>query len=99
MQALVSYAYGTLLMAGGFLHQVHAHEPSPAALYAGPAVVLSFVFSGVACGFSALCYAELATTFPNVGGEYHFLHKAYGREVSFLYAWARSTVIVSTDMV
>jgi hypothetical protein len=35
MQALVSYAYGTLLMAGGFLHQVHAHEPSAVALYAG----------------------------------------------------------------
>ena len=33
--ALLSYAYGTLLMAGGFLHQAYAHAPSPAALYAG----------------------------------------------------------------
>ena len=33
--ALVSYAYGTLLMAGGFLHQAYAHAPSALALYAG----------------------------------------------------------------
>ncbi len=35
LAALVSYAYGSLLMAGGFLHQAYAHEPSPAALYGG----------------------------------------------------------------
>jgi hypothetical protein len=33
--ALISYAYGTLLMAGGFLHQAYAHSPSATALYAG----------------------------------------------------------------
>ena len=29
----------------------------------------------------ALCYAELATTFPHVGGDYHFLTRAYGRRL------------------
>ena len=43
------------------------------------------------CG--ALCYAELATTYPHAGGDYHFLTRAWGRNVSFLYAWARATVI------
>ena len=41
----------------------------------------------------ALCYAELATAYSHVGGDYHFLTRAYGRYVSFLYAWARATVI------
>ena len=41
----------------------------------------------------ALCYAELATTYPHAGGDYHFLYKAYGKNVSFLYGWAKATVI------
>jgi len=41
----------------------------------------------------ALCYAELATAFPNAGGDYHFLKTAYGRHVAFLFAWARFAVI------
>jgi amino acid transporter len=41
----------------------------------------------------ALVYAELATTYPHAGGDYHFLTRAWGRHVSFLYAWARATVI------
>ena len=41
----------------------------------------------------ALCYAELATTYPHAGGDYHFLTRAFGRNLSFLYAWARATVI------
>lgn len=43
----------------------------------------------------ALCYAELATAFPSAGGEYHFLQRAYGRPLSFLYGWARMTVVVA----
>ena len=41
----------------------------------------------------ALCYAELATAYRHAGGDYHFLTRAYGRDASFLYAWARATVI------
>jgi basic amino acid/polyamine antiporter, APA family len=41
----------------------------------------------------ALCYAELATTYPHAGGDYHFLFKAYGKNASFLYGWAKATVI------
>jgi hypothetical protein len=43
----------------------------------------------------ALCYAELATAYPHTGGDYYFLTRAFGRPTSFLYAWARSTVINS----
>jgi amino acid transporter len=41
----------------------------------------------------ALCYAELAAAYRHPGGDYHFLTRAYGRDASFLYAWARATVI------
>jgi basic amino acid/polyamine antiporter, APA family len=41
----------------------------------------------------ALCYAEMATAWPHAGGDYHFLTRAFGRDASFLYAWARATVI------
>jgi amino acid transporter len=43
----------------------------------------------------ALCYAELATTFPSAGGDYHFLTRAYGKDVSFFFAWARIAVITT----
>lgn len=41
----------------------------------------------------ALCYAELATTYPHAGGNYHYLVRAFGKSVAFLFAWARMTVI------
>lgn len=41
----------------------------------------------------ALCYAELATAFPNAGGDYHFLKTAYGDNLAFLFAWSRFAVI------
>lgn len=43
----------------------------------------------------ALCYAELATAFPHAGGDYHFLTRAYGKDVSFFFAWARVMVITT----
>jgi basic amino acid/polyamine antiporter, APA family len=41
----------------------------------------------------ALCYAELATTYPHSGGDYHYLYRAFGKKVAFLFGWARVTVI------
>ena len=41
----------------------------------------------------ALCYAELCTAYPHAGGDYHFLRLAFGRDLAFLYAWARATII------
>jgi basic amino acid/polyamine antiporter, APA family len=54
-----------------------------------------WVAGGVFSLLGALCYAELATAFPSAGGEYHFLQRAFGRRLSFLYGWARMTVIVA----
>ena len=48
---------------------------------------------GIATLIGALCYAELATTYPDEGGEYSYLKHAYGDGVGFLFAWGRMTVI------
>lgn len=55
----------------------------------------AWVTGAVLSLIGALCYAELATLFPSAGGDYHFLTKAYGRDVSFFFAWARMTVITT----
>jgi amino acid transporter len=61
-----------------------------------PALVVAvWVAGGLFAIIGALCYAELATAFPSAGGEYHFIARAYGRPLAFLYGWARMTVIVA----
>ena len=56
---------------------------------------LAWIAGGAVSLIGALCYAELATAYPNAGGDYYFLHKAYGRSVSFLFGWARLSVITT----
>ena len=58
-------------------------------------LIAVWIAGGVFSIIGALCYAELATAFPSAGGEYHFIQKAFGRSVAFLYGWARMTVIVA----
>lgn len=55
--------------------------------------LLIWVAGAVISLAGALCYAELSTTYPHAGGDYHFLTRAYGMRVSFLYAWAKAMVI------
>ena len=52
-----------------------------------------WVVGGLVSLLGALCYAELAAAYPNAGGEYHFLNRAFGRRAGFLCAWSRMTVI------
>ncbi len=55
--------------------------------------IAAWVLGGLATLIGALVYAELAAAYPSTGGEYHFLTRAYGKGVGFLFAWARTTVI------
>ena len=52
-----------------------------------------WILGGVLSVIGALCYGELVAAFPSSGGEYHFLHRAFGPQLAFLFAWARLTVI------
>ena len=59
------------------------------------AFFLLWVIGGAISLIGALCYAELATAYPSAGGDYHFLQRAFGRPLSFLFAWARIAVITT----
>jgi basic amino acid/polyamine antiporter, APA family len=56
-------------------------------------LLLLWLAGGVFSLIGALCYAELGTTYPNVGGTYYYLKRAYGESLAFLFAWSRMTVI------
>ena len=54
---------------------------------AGPAVMLSFVVAGVACGFAALCYAELAAMIPVSGSAYTYSYATLGEIIAWIIGW------------
>ena len=54
---------------------------------AGPAVVFSFVIAAVACGFAALCYAELASMIPVSGSAYTYSYATLGEIVAWIIGW------------
>ena len=70
---------------------------APQLVAAGSSDSTTFLLLWVVGGFvsliGALCYAELAATYPSAGGEYHFLTRAFGARAGFLCAWSRLTVI------
>jgi amino acid transporter len=59
----------------------------------GAQMLLAWLLGGAASLAGALCYAELASTYPHTGGEYHFLTRAFGQHLAFLFAWARMVVL------
>jgi basic amino acid/polyamine antiporter, APA family len=91
---IVSLIVGTILGAGVF------RVPSMVAgqLQNEYLIIFAWLLGGAISMIGALCYAELATSYPSVGGEYSFLQKAYGPKLAFLYGWARSIVIVTGSL-
>jgi amino acid transporter len=67
-----------------------------AAMTGAPApMFLAWLLGGLLSLAGALCYAELCTAYAHAGGDYHFLYRAYGRGLAFLFGWARYTVITT----
>jgi len=75
-----------------------------AGIFKAPSIVAGNVSSGlefalvwIAGGVASLCgalvYTELSGRFPETGGEYRFLQRAYGSGASFVFAWSRMTVV------
>ncbi|MGL6016695.1 MAG: amino acid permease [Selenomonadaceae bacterium] len=58
-----------------------------AAKYAGPAVMLSFVISALACAFAGLAYAEFASIVPSSGSAYTYTYASLGEFIAFLVGW------------
>ena len=55
--------------------------------YAGPSLILSFVLSGLACIFVALCYAEFASMVPLAGSAYTYSYAALGEVFAWIIGW------------
>jgi len=53
----------------------------------------AWIIGGLACLCGALVYAELASRYPETGGEYAFLRHGLGEGAAFVFAWSRMTVI------
>jgi len=86
---------GIAIMAGivigigifGFPPLVAQHAPDAATYMA------LWLAGGLVMLAGALCYAELGSAYPDAGGEYHYLSRAWGRATGLLFAWARGTVV------
>ena len=59
-----------------------------ASLNGGPAVSLLFVFTAIACAFSALCYAQFAATIPVSGSAYTYAYTSFGELAAWIIGWA-----------
>ncbi|MEI8279435.1 MAG: amino acid permease [Bacteroidota bacterium] len=53
----------------------------------GPGIILLFLFVSVACGFSALCYAEFASMVPVSGSAYTYSYVAFGEVIAWIIGW------------
>jgi APA family basic amino acid/polyamine antiporter len=58
-----------------------------AAEHAGPALIISFIISGLACAFAAFCYAEFASSVPIAGSVYTYTYATIGEIFAFLIGW------------
>ena len=58
-----------------------------AAFHGGPAVVFLFIFTAIACGFSALCYAEFASRIPIAGSAYTYAYASFGELIAWIIGW------------
>ncbi|OWP64393.1 amino acid transporter [Hymenobacter amundsenii] len=54
----------------------------------GPAVSMLFVFTAIACAFSALCYAQFAATIPVSGSAYTYAYASFGELTAWIIGWA-----------
>jgi amino acid transporter len=60
--------------------------------------LLAWGLGGVLSLIGALCYAELATTYPRSGGDYVYLSRAFGDWCGFLFGWAQLAVLLTASM-
>jgi basic amino acid/polyamine antiporter, APA family len=79
---LTAMGVGAIVGAGFFVLIGQAAET-----YAGPAVILSFVYAALICIFSALCYAEFASLIPIAGSAYSYAYATLGELVAWTIGW------------
>jgi APA family basic amino acid/polyamine antiporter len=84
---LTALGVGATIGAGIFAATGTAIVGDAARPGAGPAIVLSFLLTAVACGFAALCYAEFAAMVPIAGSAYTYAYASLGEFVAWIIGW------------
>ena len=79
---LVMLGIGAIIGAGIF-----TLTGTAAAQYAGPAIILSFIFAGIGCVFAGLCYAEFASLIPIAGSAYTYGYATLGEIFAWIIGW------------
>ena len=79
---LTTLGIGAIIGAGIFVLTGQA-----AAQHAGPAIVISFILAGAACGFAGLCYAEFASMIPVAGSAYTYAYATMGELLAWIIGW------------
>ena len=86
---LVALGIGAIIGAGIFstIGTAAAGNLADGRVAAGPALILSFVLVAIACGFTALCYAEMASMIPVSGSAYTYAYATMGELVAWIVGW------------
>src|SRR5262245_44302715 len=84
---LTALGIGAVIGAGVFATVGTAAAGNPDRPGAGPALILSFIFTGIACAFCALCYAELAALIPISGSAYTYSYATLGELIAWIIGW------------
>jgi APA family basic amino acid/polyamine antiporter len=84
---LTALGIGAVIGAGIFASTGSAIAGGASHIGAGPAIVVSFMLTAVACGFAALCYAEFAAMIPVSGSAYTYSYAALGELVAWIIGW------------
>ncbi|HMP07243.1 MAG TPA: amino acid permease [Lacipirellulaceae bacterium] len=58
----------------------------------------AWALGGALSLIGALCYAELATTYPRSGGDYEYLTRAFGPWAGFMFGWAQLTAVFTSSV-
>jgi basic amino acid/polyamine antiporter, APA family len=84
---IVMLGIGAIIGAGIFATIGTAAAGDLARPGAGPSLIVSFVITGIACGFAALCYAEFASMVPISGSAYTYSYATLGEMVAWIIGW------------
>jgi APA family basic amino acid/polyamine antiporter len=84
---LVALGIGAVIGAGIFALVGTAAAGDASRPGAGPALVVSFLLTGTACGLTALCYAEFASLVPIAGSAYTYAYATLGELVAWIIGW------------
>lgn len=84
---LTMLGIGAIIGTGIFVLTGEAAAGTEHALGAGPALTISFVITGLACLFAALCYAEFASMIPVSGSAYTYSYHSFGELIAWIIGW------------